>query len=212
MLAIADRWWAPTLRGVVAIAFGLLAILWPGLVFATMVLLFGVFALTDGVVALVGLWRSRGGREVTAGPRRPEGTPWWLQLVVGAAGVIAGLATFTYPGLTSFVLLSFIAAYALVVGVAQIAAAIVQRKKAGALPLGIAGAIAVVFGIGVMANPGIGVLTISWLIGTFAIATGAALIVMGMRLRRFKEAVEPRLYATMMPETERAKVDREARK
>jgi uncharacterized membrane protein HdeD (DUF308 family) len=208
MLAIADRWWVPTTRGALAIAFGLLAILWPGLVLTTMVILFGVFALTDGVVALIGLWRSRGGRQVTAGPRRAATTPWWLQLVVGAAGVVAGLATLVYPGITSLVLLSFIAAYALVIGVAQIASAIVQRKQDGALALGLSGAIATLFGLGVMFNPGIGAVAIAWLIGIFAIAMGGALIAMGLMLRNVKAAVEPRLVATMIPEEERARIEK----
>lgn len=208
MLAIADRWWVPTLRGVLAIAFGLLAILWPGLALTTMVILFGVFALTDGVVALVGLFRSRGGRQVTAGPRRAAATPWWLQLVVGLAGVAAGLTTLFYPGITSLVLLSFIAAYALVIGVAQIASAIAQRQHDGALALGITGAIAALFGFGVMLNPGIGALAIAWLIGVFAIAMGAASIAMGMSLRNLKAVAEPRLVATMIPEERRERIEK----
>lgn len=208
MLALADRWWVPTTRGVLAIAFGLLAILWPGVVLSTMVLLFGVFALTDGVVALIGLFRSRGGRQVAAGPQRAATTPWWLQLVVGLAGIAAGLATLFYPGMTSLVLLSYIGAYALVIGVAQVASAIMQRKQDGALHLGISGAIAALFGVGVLLNPGIGAVAIAWLIGVFAIAMGGALIATGMMLRNVKATAEPRLVATMIPEQERARIEK----
>lgn len=204
MLALAERWWVPTVRGAAAIAFGVLAILWPGLVFATMVVLFGIFALTDGIVAMVGLWRSRGGRVVSSGPARAEGIPWALQLVVGIAGILAGIATFATPALTGLVLLSFIGAYALVVGVAHVVSAVAQRQQPGAVALGIAGAIAALFGLGVLVNPGVGVVGIAWVIGTVAITAGVALVAMGLQLRRLGES-GARLYATMVPEAERVK-------
>ncbi len=201
MLALADRWWAPTVRGGLAIVFGLLAILWPGLVLATMVILFGAFALMDGVVALVGLFTSRGR------PAAERIMPWGMQLLVGVVGVAAGLATLFYPGITSVVLLSFIAAYALVGGVAQIIAAVQQRRQPGAVALGVGGALAALFGVLVAMRPAIGVVTIAWLIGIFAIAIGASLVTMGLTLRRMK-AAGPRLAATFMPEAERARIEK----
>lgn len=199
MLALADRWWVPTLRGVAAIAFGLLAIVWPGLALMTLVVLFGIYALADGVIALVGL-----GQRTQRGPRA---VPWGLQLLVGVVGVIAGIATFVYPGITSIVLLTFIAAYAIVVGVSQVVAAVRQRDQSGAFALGAAGVLMTLFGVLVAARPAVGAVTIAWLIGIFAIATGVALLTMGLMLRQVKTA-EPRLVATMIPEEERARVER----
>lgn len=198
MLALADRWWVPTLRGVAAIAFGLLAIVWPGLALMTLVVLFGLYALADGVIALAGLGRTQ---------RGPRAVPWGLQLLVGVVGVIAGIATFVYPGITSLVLLTFIAAYAIVVGVSQVVAAVRQRDQSGAFALGAAGVLMTLFGILVAARPAVGAVTIAWLIGIFAIATGVALLTMGLMLRQVK-TTEPRLVATMIPEEERARVER----
>ena len=198
MLALADRWWVPTLRGVAAIAFGLLAILWPGLALMTLVVLFGIFALADGIIALAGLGRTQTG---------PRAMPWGLQLLVGIVGVLAGLLTFVTPGITSVVLLSFIAAYALVVGISQIVAAVRQRKQSGAFALGAAGVLMTLFGLLVAFRPTVGAVAIAWLIGIFAIAAGVALLSMGLMLRQAKTA-EPRLVATMLPEEERAKVKR----
>ncbi|MNK91341.1 acid-resistance membrane protein [compost metagenome] len=198
MLALADRWWVPTLRGVAAIAFGFLAILWPGLALMTLVVLFGIFALADGIIALAGLGRTQTG---------PRAVPWGLQLLVGVVGVLAGLLTFVYPGITSVVLLTFIAAYAIVVGISQIVAAVRQRKQSGAFALGAAGVLLTLFGVLVAARPAVGAVTIAWLIGIFAIAAGVALMSMGFTLRQVKTA-EPRLVATMLPEEERAKIER----
>lgn len=198
MLALADRWWVPTLRGVAAIAFGLLAIVWPGLALLTLVVLFGVFALADGLIALLGLGKTQTGARAT---------PWWLQMLVGIAGVLAGVATFLYPGITSVVLLTFIAAYAIVVGIAQIVAAVRQRKQSGAFALGAAGVLMTLFGVLVVARPAIGAVTIAWLIGIFAIASGVALLTMGLMLRQAKPG-EARLVATMIPEEERARIER----
>ena len=198
MLALADRWWVPTLRGVAAIAFGLLAIVWPGLALMTLVVLFGVYALADGLIALLGLGQTQTGARAT---------PWWLQMLVGIAGVLAGVATFFYPGITSVVLLSFIAAYAIVVGIAQIVAAVRQRNQSGAFALGAAGVLMTLFGVLVAARPAVGAVTIAWLIGIFAIATGVALLTMGLMLRQVKPG-EARLVSTMIPEEERARIER----
>jgi len=198
MLALADRWWVPTLRGVAAIAFGLLAIVWPSVALMTLVVLFGLYALADGVIALVGLGQTQ---------RGPRAVPWGLQLLVGVAGILAGVATFVYPGITSVVLLTFIAAYAIVAGISQLVAAIRQRDQSGAFALGAAGVLMTLFGVLVAARPAIGAVTIAWLIGIFAIAAGVALLTMGLMLRQVKTA-EPRLVATMIPEEERARIER----
>lgn len=193
MLALAQNWWVPMIRGVAAIAFGVLAIVWPGLALMTMVALFGTFALVDGIVALAGL----------VSPKTRE-TQWFLQLVVGLAGLAAGIATFVYPGMTTVVLLSFIAAYAVVVGIVHVVAAVQQRDKPGAVPLGIGGVASTLLGAIMLANPAVGAVAVAWLIGIFAIAVGSALVAMGFALRSARGEAQ-RLVATMLPETERAK-------
>lgn len=193
MLALARNWWVPMIRGVAAIAFGVLAIVWPGLALVTMVALFGTFALVDGIVALAGLFSTQ-----------TRATPWFLQLLVGLTGLGAGVATFVYPGMTAIVLLTFIAVYAVVVGIAQIVAAVQQREKPGAVPLGIGGVAAALFGAIMLANPALGAVAVAWLIGIFAIAVGSALVAMGFALRSARGEAQ-RLVSTMLPETERAR-------
>lgn len=193
MMALTNNWWVPTLRGAVAIAFGLLAIVWPGLALTTMVLLFGTFALVDGVVALLGLIKGQTGN-----------LPWYMQLLIGVAGIAAGLGTFFYPGLTATVLLSFIAAYAIVTGVAALVAAVHQRAKPGSASLGWSGALAATLGTLMVFFPALGAVAVAWVIGIFAIGIGVALVTMGMALRNAKMGRE-RLVATMIPEGERVR-------
>ena len=93
--SLAENWWLLLLRGIAAIAFGVLAFSWPGLTLVALTLLWGAYALTDGVIAIWAAFNASGG---DVGPR------WWLGLS-GVAGVLAGVVTFYYTGTTTLVLL-----------------------------------------------------------------------------------------------------------
>ena len=93
---LARNWWVLALRGVVAIIFGVLAFVWPGLVLLSLVLLFGAFALVDGVLAVIAGIASYGRSE-----------RWWAMLLEGVAGIIIGVVTVVWPGITELVLLFF---------------------------------------------------------------------------------------------------------
>ena len=171
--ALAQNWWLVLLRGIAAIVFGLLAFAWPGLTLVTLVLFYGAFALVDGVCAVIAA--IKGG---TPAPR------WWLALV-GIAGIVAGLLTFVWPGVTALVLLFFIAGWAIAVGVFEIVGAIRLRKEIDNEWLLIAGgALSVLFGVAVIAVPGAGALALVWLIGIYAIVYGVILVMFALRLRK----------------------------
>src|SRR5438093_9751249 len=95
--ALAKCWWLLLLRGIAAILFGLLAFIWPGLTLVTLVLLYGAFALVDGVISLIAAF---------TGSAKPVPT-WWL-VVVGLLGIAAGIVTFAWPGITAILLVLFI--------------------------------------------------------------------------------------------------------
>ena len=117
--ALAENWWLVLLRGIAAVVFGVLAFFWPGLTLLTLTLLWGAYALCDGVFAL---WAAISGKGGEMAPR------WWLA-VVGVVGVLAGVGAFLWPGMTTLVLLLFIAVWAIVLGVLQIWGAIQLRKE-----------------------------------------------------------------------------------
>src|SRR5579863_3244758 len=110
---LAENWWLLLLRGLAAIAFGVIAFLWPGITLVALTYLFGIYAIVDGVVAIWAAFNAQG----DAGPR------WWLGLS-GVVGIIAGIVAFAYTGITALVLLVFIAVWAIIIGVLQLYAAI----------------------------------------------------------------------------------------
>jgi len=174
MEVLARNWWALALRGLFAILFGLLAFAWPGLTLAALVILFGAYALVDGVFALLAAVRAAEAHE-----------RWWLFVLEGLAGIAAGLLTFMWPGITALALLYLIAWWAVITGIFEIAAAIRLRKEiSGEWALGLGGAASVIFGLVLLFRPGVGALAVIWLIGTYAFVFGVLLLMLGFRLRR----------------------------
>jgi uncharacterized membrane protein HdeD (DUF308 family) len=173
---LARNWWLILLRGVLAIIFGVLTFVWPGITLFTLVIMYGVFALMDGVLAIVAA--IRGGLPA---PR------WWLALV-GIFGIAAGVLTIGYPQITALVLLLFIAGWAIATGVMQIYGAIKMRHEIeGEWLLIASGALSVIFGLMLAAWPGAGALAMVLVIGSFAILYGILLIGFSLRLRRHAE-------------------------
>ncbi len=176
--ALAENWWLLLLRGIAAIAFGIIALAWPGVTLLTLILLWGIYALFDGVLAL---WEAVSGGISEIAPR------WWLALV-GIAGIGAAVAAFAWPGMTALILLWFIAAWAIFIGALHIWGAFQLRIEAeGEWLLGLSGVLLVAFGVIAFARPGAGALALIWLIAWFAIAIGAIYIWAAFRLRKFKE-------------------------
>jgi uncharacterized membrane protein HdeD (DUF308 family) len=100
-------------------------------------------------------------------------------------GIAAGIFTLLWPGMTALILLLFIAAWALVMGIFQVIAAIRLRKEIeNEWLLGLSGVISMIFGVLMFLQPGAGALAVIWIIGAYAIFFGVLLIVLGLRLRR----------------------------
>lgn len=171
--ALARNWWLILLRGICAILFGVLTFAWPGISLVTLILLYGAYALVDGVFAL---WAA-----IAGGAPAPR---WWLALV-GILGIFAGLAAMILPGMTAIVLVLFIAGWAIAIGVIQIVGAIRLRKEIdNEWWLIAAGALSVLVGLIIAIRPGAGALGLLFLIGAYAIVYGAMLVGLALRLRR----------------------------
>jgi len=181
MLAMyAGGWWSLVLRGIAAIAFGILAFVWPAITLTALVFLWGAYALVDGVFAIVAGVKTYG-----------ENRRWWVLLLEGILGVLAGIVAFALPGITALLLLMLIAAWAIVTGVFEIAAAIQLRKEIkGEWLLALAGIASILFGVVLFLNPGPGALALVWLIGSYAILFGILLIALGLRLHSMARHVD----------------------
>ena len=175
LAAVLSRyWWAIALRGVLAILFGVMAFGWPGVTLAALILLFGCYALIEGVMGIVVGIASYGEQE-----------RWWATLLSGIVSIGAGLVAFFMPGVTALVLLTVIAVWAIVRGVFDIVAAIHLRKViTGEWLLALSGALSIGFGLLLMASPGIGALAVLWWIASYAVVLGVVLVVLGFRCRQ----------------------------
>ena len=175
--ALAENWWLLLLRGLAAIAFGVIAFFWPGITLVALTYLWGAYALVDGVVAI---WAAFSASGDDAGPR------WWLGLS-GIVSILAGIVAFVYPGLTALVLLVVIAVWAIIIGVLQLYAAMQLRKVINnEWWLILSGLLSIAFGAVLIAWPGTGALAVIWTIAWFAVFFGCMFVGLAFELKKFK--------------------------
>jgi uncharacterized membrane protein HdeD (DUF308 family) len=175
---LGKNWWALLIRGILAIVFGMLAIVWPGETLLILITLFGAYAFIDGIFSIV------------AAMRAAERHAHWIALLLeGILGLIVGVITFFHPGLTALAFLYFIAAWAIITGVLELFAALRLRKELGGEVLLVLGGLAsLIFGVLLAIFPGRGVLTVVWIIGIYAIVFGVLLVGLSFRLKAWHES------------------------
>lgn len=170
---LSQRWPLLLLRGLAAIAFGLLTWFEPRITLTVLLLLFGAYALVDGILST---WTAIEGRR--------ERDFWWVMLLGGLVSIGIGLLTFFAPHITALALLFYIAAWAIARGVLEIIVAIrVRREIHGEWRLILVGCASVLFGVILLARPGAGALTVLWLIGLYAIVIGLLLVSLAFKAR-----------------------------
>ena len=168
-------WWMILLRGLAWLVFGIVVFSQPAISLVTLTLLFGAFALIDGIANVVS---GIGGRH--------ENENWGVLLLTGLAGIAIGALTFYAPGITALALLFYIAIWVTGTGLLQVVAGIRLRKEIeGEFWLILSGLISVALGVFLVARPGAGALSVLWLIATYAILFGLMLIVLAFRVRSF---------------------------
>lgn len=176
---MARYWWVFLLRGLLAIAFGVIAFTYPGITLAALVIFFGAYALVDGafiIGATLADWRHVGNH--------------WLPMLQGILGVFVGVLTFRLPAATVLGLLIYIAAWSLATGALEIAAAIELRKvMKGELWLLLSGICSIIFAFLLMLNPFAAAIGLLWLIAVWAVVFGVLLIGLSFRLLRHSGAL-----------------------
>ncbi len=172
----AVSWWSLLIRGLAAILLGIMALMWPGIAFTAIVLLFGAYALVDGVASIAGAVRAR------AQPR------WWVLLLEGLVGVAAAAVTFFWPGITALALVFVIAAWAVATGILEIVAALrLRREIRGEWLLLLGGILSVVLGVLFFAAPAAGALAIALWLGIYALLFGITEVALAFKLRAMRE-------------------------
>ena len=166
------NWWMLALRGVLGIVFGIVALVSPESTKLALVLLFGAFAMADGVFAV--------GTGIAA---KEYFDRWWAVLLEGLTGIIVGVLTFFWPNVTALALIYFIAAWAVVTGIFEIVAAIQFRQIIpGEWAMILTGLLSVVLGITLFVFPAAAEVSLMWMIGIYAIIAGSMEIVFAFRM------------------------------
>ncbi|WP_037357815.1 HdeD family acid-resistance protein [Amycolatopsis orientalis] len=167
-------------RGILGVLFGVLALVWPGITVLALAFLFGIYVLIDAVGALLQAFRPGDGAHRIA------------YALLGVLGLIAGIMTLVWPGVTVLVLATLVGAWAVVTGIMEIAAAIRLRKQiTGEAFLIVAGALSVVAGVLVLFHPIAGAYGVALLIGIYAVVYGVTLVVLSFRLRSLAKSADP---------------------
>lgn len=167
------------LRGIAALLFGLVAIFWPGISLGALVILFGAYALADGLIALVASLRMARGE-----PSRS------FVALTGITGILIGLISILWPQATIMLLLYMVAAWALLFGIIEIAGSLrLKRQVSPDWPLSKGGIILVAFALLLIAFPGAVAVAATWVIGIFALMIGVALLGFAWRRRARDSAI-----------------------
>jgi uncharacterized membrane protein HdeD (DUF308 family) len=174
--SLSRNWWLVVLRGVLAILFGVLAFVWPAITLLTLIVMFGVYAIVDGLVTIgTGLSRTK------------DSPRWWAFLLEGVLNIGAGVVALIWPGLASLVLIYIIASWAVISGILEIAAAVRLRDEiSNEWVLGLGGFVSIVLGVLLFLQPAAGGLAIVWIIAGYALIFGVLLVVLGFRLRSWR--------------------------
>lgn len=179
---VCREWKWVAFRGVLAILFGVLAFLCPLTTIVTLAIFWGAFSFVDGISAGVTGWHLY-----------RNGVKWWPYLLSALSGVLVGVVTLFWPGITAIALLYVIAFWAVLSGASQIAAAVRLRGEIGGeWFLGFVGAASVLFGILVIIRPLPEViLVLAWMIGAYALVAGVLYIMLALKLRGRGKECDP---------------------
>jgi uncharacterized membrane protein HdeD (DUF308 family) len=182
MINLTQNWWLVVLRGVAGILFGIAAFVWPGPTLFVLVTLFGLYALVDGFIA------------VATGIGHTKDSPrWWVFLLEGLVGIVAGVIALIWPAVTTLALLSMIAVWSIITGILEIIAAIrLRRAITNEWMLALGGILSVALGIVLILQPLAGILVIVWTIGAYAMIFGVLWIILGFHLRSVDKTLRPR--------------------
>lgn len=170
------NWAAVAVRGVAAVVFGLAFLFWPAPTLLTLLYIFAIFVLVEGIAAVV------------SGLNQPRdaGISWGL-VAIGIIAIIVGIATFIWPAITGLILLYLIAFWAIAVGVAEIVTGVQLRRATDEWLLILTGIAALFFGLVLLFNPGAGVLGLTFFIGFFALIYGVLQLILAFRLRALQQ-------------------------
>jgi uncharacterized membrane protein HdeD (DUF308 family) len=172
---IATHWWVILLRGIVAVLFGAFAFTFPVSTAAAVVIIFGAYALVDGVLTIVAALRFA----------HPDSGRWWWLLLEGLVGIAVGVLTFFWPGITALALGYLVVIWAIATGILEIGAAVRMRADVpGEILFFVTGLLSIALGVILALQPFTGLIAAVYLMGFYALLAGFLMIALSFRLRR----------------------------
>jgi uncharacterized membrane protein HdeD (DUF308 family) len=183
--------WVPVVRGVILLVLGVLMLSHPVETATALAWVFGVFAVIDGVMSLVQWWTNR----------RVEGSLWWL--VIAAMELAVGVVVIVWPSQTVRVVFYLVAIWMLLLGIFGIigSATLYRVRDLGWYWSLAFGLIAFLFGLLLLLNPQTSVKVVVVVLGLFAFAAGALLVVGGFAIRALASHLAPRSAEPVPPRT-----------
>lgn len=170
-----DTWWVLGVRGLLAVIFGVVTLVWPGITLLALVYVFAAYAIVNGLFTIAGAFREAN-----------KGSRGWM-IFSGVVGVIAGIVVATWPAITAIVLLWLIGAWFVVTGLLEIIASVHARRRIDSdWSLMLAGVLSVIFGVVLVIWPAAGALSLAWLIGILAIILGVSLFYLAYRVKNIR--------------------------
>jgi uncharacterized membrane protein HdeD (DUF308 family) len=184
---LVQNWWLFTLRGVLGILFGCIALIFPGPTILSLVLFFSAYTLVDGVAGIISAVRAI---------RRKEDR-WGLLIFEGLLNIAVGIAAFLWPGITVVAFVWLIAAWAIVSGGLMTAAGFRLNIDHGRWWMVLGGLLSLAYGVLLIVTPLIGAIVLTWWLGAYALVFGVALVIFSFKLRsRQHEGVSPTAVGT----------------
>ena len=170
-------WWLIILRGVVALLFGIMALISVQFTLLFLVYLFGAYVLLDGILAII----------VSLQERRSS-SGWWVVFLLGIVGIVVGVLSFIHPGDVALVIFYLVAAWLVITGILEIISAFTLGAIGVEWLLVVAGGISIILGIIFFLRPTSSILSLVWLLGVFALIYGIIQIVRAIQLRSLLSA------------------------
>jgi uncharacterized membrane protein HdeD (DUF308 family) len=169
------NWWAIALRGIAGVLFGAVALFMPGVTMLTLIFVFAIYMIVDGVFDLVAAVR-----------QARQGARWGLLVLEAIVGFLAAAVALFMPGLTVLAFVFLTAAWALVTGVLGLVAAFRLQMNHGRIWLIVGSVASIVLGVLLAMSPRTGALVLTWWIGAYALVFGISMLVLAFRLRGHK--------------------------
>jgi uncharacterized membrane protein HdeD (DUF308 family) len=164
-------------RGLLAVVIGVVSVVWPGITVGAFVIVFAVYAILAA------------GTDVARAFSSDRAGPVVGYLLLALISLAAGVVALVWPDITAYALTIWVAAWALVTGIIEVAMAFRRDEQAGGRAMwALSGLVSVALGVVLAYRPDIGALTLATVFGLFSIFYGITALTLAAQARRVVKA------------------------